>query len=122
MSYKYFYHVRIDAEGVSTPSIIEQVRNEPLTARFYRDVLRWNLSDCCPWRKEYPAGLPEWVRCAVYRVCGDFDAVPLDDRIYEEDMRCVAVFMWDRNKDSGILRKYWSVMRPDDSVSACFPY
>lgn len=123
MQYRYFYHVRIDAEGVSASSIIEQLRNEPLTARFYRDVLRWHLSDCCPWRKEYPAGLPQWVRCTVYRVTGCFEEHPQGDkRIYEEDMDAVAVFMWVRNDADNSKRKYYTTRRPDGYVSACWPY
>lgn len=123
MSYKYFYHVRIDAEGVTAPSVIEQLRNEPLTARFYRDVLRWHLSDCCPWRKEYPAGLPQWARCTVYRVTGCFEEHPQGERhIYEEDMEQVAVFMWCWNDVLCRPLKYYTIRRPDGKCSACWPF
>lgn len=71
MSYKYFYHIKIEHGNGDPCEYLEQLRNEPMTQKMYRDMLRWNLA------VDMDAPRAGWVRAHVYVCIGNFDEHPV---------------------------------------------
>lgn len=103
MVYRYFYRIVIEHGNGDPSEILEQLRNETMTNRLYRDVLRWALAS------DMDGARVGWVRASVYRAVGAFEAMPVvgetrrwccgewvtvEQTLSEESLQLVAGITW----------------------------
>ena len=83
MSYRYFYHIKVEHGNGDPAEYLEQLRNEPMTRKMYRDILRWHLAS------DLDSRIVSWVRVHVYVCIGNFDTMPVlgDRRSWDPNLR-----------------------------------